>query len=274
MENNIKFFELKGALPGKKVVLLAGVHGNEVCGVRAFDEFIPQLKIDSGSALFIFANLEAIKQNKRFVEYNLNRCFLKEQPPAIQSALEGRIAREIAPYLESADALLDIHASPIPESPPFAICDEKWIKDCSMFDVDIASFNWDPFEPGSTDYYMNLQKKPGFCVECGCLNDEKSIKIAKSAIERFLIWTGNLSGKIAIKENQKVVKITGLYKNKFAHFRKSREFKDFEQLKEKTLIGKEGLREIYGEQGQIVLFVRDCDSLNEECFLTAQDCIL
>ena len=220
--------------------------------------------------LFIYANLEAIKQNKRLVEYNLNRCFLKEQPVAIQSSLEGKTALEIIPYLERADAMLDIHASPTPNSPPFVICDEKWIGDCSIFDAEIASFNWDPFEPGSTDYYMNLQNKPGFCIECGCSNDEKSIEIAKSAIKQFLVYTGNLSGKPLNRKNQKIVKIIELYKNKFAPFRKSREFKDFEQLTEKTLIGKEGDIGVYGEQGQIVLFVGDKEKLNEECFLTAR----
>lgn len=271
---NIKVIEKRGEKLGKTIAILAGVHGNEACGVKAFDKLIPELKIESGKVFFIYANLEAIRQNKRSVEFNLNRCFLKEQSKEIEKTTEGRTVREIMPYLDEADAMLDLHASMIRDSQPFVICDEKQLPNAEIFDSEIASYNWDIFEPGSTDNYMNLQNKPGFCFECGYLGDSNTQKIAENAIKNFLIYTGNISGDVQFKRNQRVLKIKDLYKNKKAGFKKARYFPDFEKFEEKTLLGKEGDIEIYADEGNIVLFIKDQDKLNEECFLLAEETYL
>ncbi|MDF1682786.1 MAG: succinylglutamate desuccinylase/aspartoacylase family protein [Patescibacteria group bacterium] len=54
----------------------------------------------------MYANLEAIKQNVRFTEKNMNRCFLKEQNGNIY---EEKRAKEIMEILDKSDYLLDIH---------------------------------------------------------------------------------------------------------------------------------------------------------------------
>lgn len=265
----MKTIELSGKLPGKRVMVLAGIHGNELCGVKAFDELLPQLTIERGSVVFVYANMEAIAQRKRFIDFNLNRCFLKKQPVEMEQSLEGGIARALMPLLDSADALLDLHATASPNSKSFVICDERWITDAAIFNSDLVTYNWDEFEQGSTDYYMNLQKKPAFCVECGYLEDERAVEIATSGIISFLQYMGNVSD-IPKRKDQKVVKITGAYKNKSAAFRRVREFEDFELLLERTLIGFEGADEIWCEAGQMILFVRNQGNLNQECFLTAE----
>ena len=61
-----------------------------------------------------------------------------------------------------------------------------------------------------------------------------------------------------------------LYKNTEAPFKKTRDFADFEVLKEKTLIGKEGNNEVYRENGEIIAFVRDREELNSECFIVLE----
>src|SRR3989344_7330825 len=111
---NIRVIEKFGSKPGKTVVILAGVHGNEVCGINAFNSLIPKIKIDFGRVFFIYANLEAIRENKRCVEKNLNRCFFREQEQEIGESLEGKTAKEIIPFLDKADVMLDVHASFIP----------------------------------------------------------------------------------------------------------------------------------------------------------------
>jgi len=269
MSNNIKIFELKGTLPGKTIVLLAGVHGNEICGVKAFDNLIPSLEIESGRVLFIYANLKAIEENKRFVEKNLNRCFLTEQPKDIKDSLEGRTAREIIPLLNESDVVLDIHASNTQDSIPFVICDEKDLDIASILPTEIATYNWGPFEPGSTDDYVNFLGKPGICIECGFAKDPSTINKAEEAILTFLRFFGAIKGEKPAPRKQKRYKIVSLYKNKDVPFSRTKPFSDFELLKERTLIGIDGIKEVYAEKGQIILFVRDRTGLNEECFLTA-----
>ena len=271
---NIKVIEKEGSKPGKTIVVLAGIHGNEVCGVQAFNEIIQNINIEFGKVYFIYANNAAIRENKRYIQYNLNRCFLKEQPLDIKSSLEGKTAREIMPYLDEAEAVLDIHASFTKDSIPFVICDEQWIREADIFDAEIVSYNWDPFEPGSTDYYMNLQSKPGFCFECGYLADSEATNRAKEAINQFLVWNKCILQELKRKDKQKIIKITDLYKNKFASFKIEKYFPDFIKLTERTKVGNEGNDEIFREKNDILLFVRDCQSLNEECFLTAEESII
>jgi len=267
---NIKVIIKDSGKAGKKIVILAGVHGNEVCGIKAFNELIPNIKIEKGKVTFIYSNLKAIKQNKRFIEKNLNRCFFEKQSSEIKESLEGKTAKEIMPYLRNADAMLDIHASFTPNSLPFIICDKKWIKSANIFDAKVVSYNWDPFEPGSTDYYMNLKNKPGFCFECGYLKEEETSERAKQAIKQFLIWTECIKGETKLRYKQKIIRITSIYKNYNNEFKKTKYFPDFEKLKEKTLIGKEGNKLIFGSKEDILLFVRNCKNLGDECFLTAR----
>ena len=268
--SNIKAVVIKGKLPGKNLVVLIGVHGNEICGIKAADKLVSELEIKKGKVTFIYSNLEAIKQNKRFIDLNLNRCFLKDQPKEMNESLEGKTAREIMPFLEEADSLLDIHASNSKDSLPFVICDESQLEDASIFRANLVTFNWDEFEPGSTDYYMNIQGKEGFGFECGYLGDPKTQEVAEEAIQNFLSYFGATNKKSINQNNQEYLKIVGLYKNKNGPFKKSKEFEDFKELSEKTLVGKDKNEEIFAKKGEILLFVRDRDSLNEECFLTAK----
>lgn len=271
MRSNIKVVEKNGTEEGKNLVILVGVHGNEVCGVKAADFLLPKLNIKSGKVTFIYANLEAIKQNKRFLEQNLNRCFLDEQPLEIKKSLEGKTAKEIIPYLKKAEALLDMHASLTKDSIAFVICDESNINGANVLNPEKIVCNIDKFHPGSTDGYMNLQNKPGFCFECGYADDPTTQSIAEKAIIKFLEYYGVIDEKKdVLKTNPQIIKIIDLYKNKFGSFKTSRYFRDFEEIKTKNLIGLDGDKEVYVEKDKIVLFVRDRENIGEECFLIAE----
>jgi len=271
---NIKVIEKIGNNPGKNIVILAGVHGNEKFGVKMLKKLIPKLNILKGKVTFIYANLKAIKQNKRFVECNLNRCFLINQPQEITESLEGKTAKEIMPYLDKADLMLDLHASFTADSIPFIICDKQSFEFAQVLPFEIVSYNWDEFEPGSTDYYMNLQNKIGICVECGYLSDKESEIRGEKALLNFLSNAGAIDFKIQETPPSKFYQIIDLYKNKKGRFKKSRDFADFEILKEKTLVGLDGDKKIFADKNEILIFVRDAVCLGEECFIKAKQTLL
>ena len=271
---NIKVITKKSKNPGKNVVILAGVHGNEICGVNVFDKLIPKIKIIRGKLTFIYANLEAIKKNKRFIEKNLNRCFLINQSQEISKSLEGKTARKIMPYLREADAMLDIHASNTRDSSPFLICEKQSFDMAGKLPGRLISYNWDKFHSGSTDYFMNLQKKIGICIECGYLGNKKSEKIAETAITNFLSLNKNINQKLKKISKKRIYKIVSMYVNKKDSFVKSKNFRDFEIIKRRTLIGKEGNKKIYLNKGKKVIFVRDCKKLNSDCFMVAEEKLL
>lgn len=266
--SNIKVIEKKGNLPGKSIVITAGIHGNEVCGIEAFNELIPSINIEKGNVFFIYGNLKAIKENKRFIEKNLNRCFIVPQPKEIENSLEGKTAKEIIKILDKCEVLLDIHASNSPDSIPFIVCEPNNFQIAEYLSFKKVVSNFDKFEPGSTEHYMNLKGKQGIGIECGYIKDKAGKELAKQTIIDFLTINEAISGKVS-KKKKEYYKITELYKNKKEAFLKSKEFKDFEELKSKTLMGKEGQLPIYRDKG-FALFVRDRKDINSECFLIAE----
>jgi len=269
---NTKVVEIKGKSPGKTVSILVGVHGNEKCGINAVEKILSGLKIDKGMLYVIYCNLKAMDKNKRFIEENLNRCFLKEQPENLRESLEGKTAREIMPYLDRSDMALDLHASNTKESVPFIICEKRSFDVARALPVKIVSRNWGCFEPGGTDYYMNLQNKVGICVECGYLGDEKSTELAEKSILEFLKVAELIRGEPEQNE-QEYIEVCDLYRNKFGKFRKVREFSDFELLGKGTLIGMDEDEEVRAGEDGFVLFVRDREKIWEECFLLARPTI-
>ena len=174
--------------------------------------------------------------------------------------------------LNKADALLDIHASLTKDSVPFVICDKSNIEIAKIFCAEKIVCNIDKFHPGSTDGYMNLQSKPGFCFECGYANDPNTQNVAERAIISFLTYYESIKEKIAIsKINPSIIKIIDLYKNRYGSIKVKRYFRDFEKMKDRTLIGLDGDREVYVDKGKVVLFVRDRENVGEECFLTCEE---
>lgn len=266
---NSTIVEIRSGHPGKSVVIMACIHGNERCGVIACERLLQDLQIKKGRVTIIYANKEALCLNQRQVEHDLNRCFLKEQPDEIAQTLEGETARQLMQYLGRADMLLDIHASYSEQSVPFVICDERNLAIARILPADVVLVNIDVFHPGSTDAYMNLLGRPGLCFECGYLGDDKAVKRAEEALQQFLMYAGVLSENLK-ERKQRVFKVVALHRNKSAPFKRSRAFADFELFNEKTCVGVEGEEPIFVDAGHVILFARDAATLNEECFLLAK----
>lgn len=102
------------------VVIVGGTHGNEVTGVYTVKHWreknlvanYPQLNIE-----LILANEAAIKENKRYLEKDLNRCFkLAELEDMTQVNKEQKLAKQINQLLgpkgnAKVDCIIDLHTS-------------------------------------------------------------------------------------------------------------------------------------------------------------------
>ncbi len=276
MKNNINVENYpiikNGLKPGKTSVIIACTHGNETCGVSAFDFLIPNLSIDSGTVIFCIGNPRALRENKRFVEMNLNRAFKNKKlltPDEIQT-YEYKRSEEIKLLLDKADALLDIHSSTNIPAEQFIICEPNsyFISDQLPFDKQISGF--DEYEPGGTESYMNEKSKIGIGIECGQHNDPLSIDKAKESILIFLIAMGHIKGVNKI-QNQERLKINFLYKNINKDFTLSRDFFDFEEIEKDTLIGYDGETPVFSPFKSKILFAHNYkNQTGQECFLLAE----
>ena len=70
---------IEGKEDGPLNILLGGLHGNEVAGIKAINEIFFQIHLHKipirGTIVGLAGNLQAIAKNKRFIDYDLNRCW-------------------------------------------------------------------------------------------------------------------------------------------------------------------------------------------------------
>ncbi|MFH1145855.1 MAG: succinylglutamate desuccinylase/aspartoacylase family protein [bacterium] len=263
--------QLIGKGKGPISIILAGVHGDEKCGVEAVGKILPNLKIERGKVLFCYGNPRAIEANQRFTEINLNRMFKSDDllSKNEKESYEYKRAQFLKNYFNQADALLDIHASFTPNSKPFIICEANAKGIIEYLPVDLIVSGFDKVEPGGTDYYMNSIGKIGICVECGYLGNHESAKIAEESIFAFLKARGHITND-ANPRKQSYVRVYDLYMTKTDNFTLSKPFDDFEEISKDQIIGTDGEKEIRVEKESVILFARNRKQVGDEAFLLGE----
>jgi predicted deacylase len=119
---------LEGALPGPVVHVQALTHGNEICGAIALDALLAEVQQGwrplRGTLTLAFANVAAYGRfdatdpyASRFVEEDLNRVWADATLDGPRDSIELRRARELRPFIDAAEALLDIHSMGEPCAP-------------------------------------------------------------------------------------------------------------------------------------------------------------
>lgn len=266
-----EFVEIIGKEAGPTSVILAGVHGDEHGGIEALQKLLPTLRIEKGRVFFGYGNPRAIEANKRFTDANLNRMFRPDSLLSEEEKMSYEYSRAqfIKKYLDQADALLDLHASYVPDGKPFIICEPIARDIVDFLPVQTVVFGFDQVQPGGTDYYMNKRGGMGVCVECGYLDDISSVHIASESILSFFGAMGH-----AKPANRSLARsyfsIYEMYMAKTDSFTLDKPFVDFERVLAGQLIGVDGDKEVHTQKEGIILFARDCKKVGEEAFLLGE----
>jgi hypothetical protein len=103
---------------GPHVGLQALTHGNEVCGAIALDFLLREgLRPVRGTLSFCFANAAAYRRwnpaepyKSRFIDEDFNRLWSPEVLDGTRESAELSRARQLRPFYDSLDYLLDIHS--------------------------------------------------------------------------------------------------------------------------------------------------------------------
>jgi predicted deacylase len=190
----------ESARPGPSVLINALTHGNEICGAIALDRLLKMhVRPTRGRLTLSFNNMQAFQRfdprnpfASRFVDEDFNRVWQPAILDGPRHSVELDRARELRPFVEQADFLLDIH-SMLEPSPPVMISGplEKGIR--FAFDVgvpqhvvsDVGHANGtrmrdyggfgDPASP-----------KNALLVECGQHWERASAEVAWQTVWRFL----------------------------------------------------------------------------------------
>ncbi len=266
-----EIIQLKGREKGTTSIILVGVHGDEKCGIEALEKILPILEIKRGIVLFGYGNPRAIKANKRYTEANLNRMFIDENfTPKEKESYEYQRAQFLKNYLNKADALLDIHASSIPNSRAFIICEANAGEIVKFFPVNLVVSGFDRVEPGGTDYYMNTKGKVGICLECGYMKDPQTTRVAEKSIFAFLKARGHVNNDL-IPERQLYIQMFKKYFAKTDKFTLSKPFENFEVVEANQPIGIDGQEEVKALKRSQILFAHNGTKIGDEVFLLGEE---
>lgn len=104
--------------PIKRVAIVGGTHGNELTGaylIKKFEQF-PELVQRSGlETLTLLGNPSAFEVGRRYVDKDLNRCFLSQDLQDLsRSTCEEKRAREIYRMFTTelpVDVIVDLHST-------------------------------------------------------------------------------------------------------------------------------------------------------------------
>ncbi len=121
----------RGAAPGAHLCVNALVHGNEVCGAIAADWLLQALTAGMrparGTLSVAFANVDAYRRfdrskpfESRCIDEDFNRLWDVATLTGPRDSRELRRARELRPFYDSVDHLLDLH-SMLEPAPPIAL---------------------------------------------------------------------------------------------------------------------------------------------------------
>jgi succinylglutamate desuccinylase len=184
-------------------------------------------------------------------------------------------ARELMTVLDECDALLDIHASNTKMATPFVICEDNSLELAKKLNFSIISTGWNNIEPGATDGYMLLAGKPGLCIECGSVFEiEKNLETSKDSIIKYLQYFGVVDNKTPNSDVYKryvhVHKIVIKEKEDEEIFF-SKDYKDFELLKDGENFVTIDSKKYYAEEGDCIIFPRANVEIGSEIFILGKE---
>lgn len=175
-----------------EIAIVAGVHGDEPCGVRAIERLLDDRPRVTRPVKLIVVNEEALEAQVRFVDEDLNRAFPGD--PNAQTH-EGRLAHELVSELEGC-LTFSMHSTQS-YSEPFAIVNE--VSDlareiCPQLPV-AAMVETGNFAEGRLFSSVDTIE-----VECGLQGSETAAENADRLTRAFLTAVDALPGDTIARE--------------------------------------------------------------------------
>lgn len=190
-------------LPGPRVHVQALTHGNEYCGAIAVNELLAEdFRPLKGRLCVVFANHEAYSRwnpqdpyTSRFVEEDLNRVWA-DVSLAEGDTWEKRRARELQPFVDAADVILDIH-SMNEDCSPLMVCGT--LEKNARLAVELGMPGDLLIDTGHPAGLRMIERgafgdamspKRALLIECGQHWEAAAADVARDCLTRFLGLTG------------------------------------------------------------------------------------
>lgn len=256
---------LDSGKPGPNVMLQALTHGNEFCGAIALDTlFRERVCPRAGKLTLAFANVAAYARfdfddpdRSRYIDEDYNRVWGDEVLLGPRDSAELRRARELRPFVDAADHLLDLHSMHEP-CRPIMVCakSEKSVALARRIGMpaDLLLDTGHPaglrmIERGAFD--DPASPRSAVLIECGQHWEKSSAQVAIDTALRFLKVTGAVEGawadarlKLAPPPRQRVIRVTEPVVAQSMQFRFAQPWKGLQVVPAKgTLVASDGDKE-------------------------------
>ncbi len=257
---------LDSGKPGPTVMVQALTHGNEICGALAVDWLLREkVKPARGKLALAFANVEAFARfdrddpdRSRYIDEDYNRVWADEALFGKRDSIELRRARQLQPFVDAADYLLDLHSMHEP-CRPIMVCgvNEKGGSKSALFSRRLGvpgDLLIDTGHPAG----LRMMERGGFgdpasprtavLIECGQHWEKSSEAVAKDTLLRFLKLTGAVEPgwadariTLAPPQVQRLVRVTEAVVAKSMGFKFAWPFKGLEVIpKAGTVVATDG----------------------------------
>lgn len=196
----IEKYKFDSGRAGKKLLILAAIHGNETAGTNALKRVLQEIKEgkivlkNGGLTVVPVCNPEAYLRDVRQIDENLNRVMTMHETP---KTYEQKLANEICPLIRDCDVMLDLHSTHCEGDVPFAFCDYPDENNLKLIDglaVDYVLEGWPDIYDGqgeiedfSTERCAHTFGKSGTTVECGYHKSAAAVELAYTAIINTLV---------------------------------------------------------------------------------------
>lgn len=191
---------------GPIFLIVAGVHGNEPAGIQAIHETLLELSYFEdkvkGSIYGIRGNLNALAEQKRYIDFDLNRSWegykLDHLDQKGSEFKEMAAIRQIIDEIKAIQGdrqliLLDLHTTSS-DSLPFILCSNKPPNRRLVKPIPVPTvFGVENRIRGTLMNYINNMGDAAIVFEAGQHDDPFSIVYHKSIIQLFLVGAGILN---------------------------------------------------------------------------------
>lgn len=274
---------IEGEEKGPTLLFFGGIHGNEHSGVLALEHVFQKLDKESfhikGNLFGIRGNVPALLEEKRYIDSDLNRMWIKPKILEIEYKQKSERTieeRELLKILKIISEILITKAPPFyfvdlhttsSKTLPFITINDALInrKFSRLFPVPII-LGIEEYLEGPLLSYINEKGYVSLGFESGQHNELNAIKNSISFLWLSLVFSGALNKEAVpdfeghFKQLQKSARNnTDFYEVVHRHaiqkadgFHMKKGFRSFEKVPKGTLLAKEGERELKATKDTIV----------------------
>ena len=240
---------LDSGQPGLNVMVQALTHGNEFSGAIALEFLLRErIRPARGKLTLAFANIAAFARfdfddpnRSRCIDEDYNRVWADEVLLGPRDSLELRRARELRPFVDAADALLDLHSMSEP-CRPIMVCgkSEKSVAFSRRIGVP-ADLLLDTGHPAGLRMIERgafadpASPRTALLIECGQHWEKSAVDVAIDTTLRFLIVTGAVEAawveprlRLEPPPVQRLIRVTEAVVAKSMEFRLAQPWKGLE----------------------------------------------